>query len=235
MATASKRPLSSFFRQLGRRGRAGGADYFFQIIIVIIGVYLGITLEARASDRDDARKARATLRYLIADMRRDDADMSRIGEAQKNQARDYAEISAWLGEQQPTSSARIDSLLWKVATVSPTVYPRRGVYSSMIAAGQVALLDEALSSEIVNLYDNVYTRLAANGEHYDYTLEREYFPAYSATWDPVRRSLVSQDRSDRIRFRNTVLIMEAWSRYYAQLTAESQAELRSVLSKIDRR
>lgn len=233
MATASRRPLSSFFRQLGRRGRAGAADYFFQIIIVILGVYLGITLEARVSDRDDARKARATLRYLVADMRRDDADMSRVGEAQVSQHRDYEEIAAWLASEQP-SSRRIDSLIWKVTT-NPTVYPRRGVYSSMIAAGQVALLDENLSSAIVNLYDNVYTRLAANGEHYDFTLEREYFPAYSAMWDPARRSMITTDRADRVRFRNTVLIMEEWSRYYAQLLAESQAELRAVLSTIDGR
>ena len=231
MATTTRRPLSSFFRQLGRRGRAGGADYFFQIIIVIIGVYLGITLEARASDRDDARKARATLRYLVADMRRDDADMSRVGEAQQIHARNYAEIAAWLGAQQP-ASARIDSLMWK-ATTNPTVYLRRGVYSSMIAAGQVALLDEDLSSAVVNLYDNVYTRLAANGEHYDYSLERQYFPAYSASWDPARRSMISTDRAERVRFRNTVLIMEEWSRYYAQLLVESQTELRAVLATID--
>jgi hypothetical protein len=231
MANPKARPLSSFIRQLGRRGRAGAPDYVFQIIIVVIGVYLGITLETRASERDQVRKARSTLRYLVADMRRDDADMSRVGEAQQDQARDYAEIAAWLGSQQPPS-ARIDSLIWKVTT-NPTVYPRRGVYSSMIAAGQVALLDEELSSAIVNLYDNVYTRLAANGEHYDYSLEREYFPAYSAMWDPDRSSMVSPDRADRVRFRNTVRLMEEWSRYYTALLAESQAELRAVLLTID--
>ena len=105
----------------------------------------------------------------------------------------------------------------------------------MIAAGQIAMLDEELSSAIVNLYDNVYTRLAANGEHYDYSLEREYFPAYSAMWDPARRSLVSGNRADRVRFRNTIRLMEEWSRYYGALLAESQAELRGVLAKINER
>jgi hypothetical protein len=227
------RPFALFFRQLSRRGRAGAADYVYQIIIVIIGVYLGITFEAMVSDRDRTGQARATLTYLVADMKRDDADMTRVLAAQRNQLRDYAEISAWLGSPQPDVSARIDSLLWKVTT-NPTVYPRRGVYSSMIAAGQVALLDEDLSSSIVNLYEHVYTRLAANGEHYDLTLESQYFPAYSRSWDPERDGLLTADPAERIRFRNLVRIMEEWSRYYADLLTQSQAELRATLAKIER-
>ena len=230
---AAKSPFALFFRQLSRRGRAGAADYIYQILIVIIGVYLGITFEAMVSDRDRIGHAHATLTYLLADMKRDDADMTRVLEAQRSQARDYAEIAAWLGSPQTGRSARIDSLLWKVTT-NPTVYPRRGVYASMIAAGQIALLDEDLSSSIINLYEHVYTRLAANGEHYDLTLESEYFPAYSRTWDPIRDQLLTADAVERVRFHNTVRIMEEWSRYYTDLIAQGQAELRTVLAKIDR-
>jgi hypothetical protein len=224
--------LPLFFRQMGRRGRAGAADYVYQILIVVIGVYLGITFEAMVSDRDRTREAQSTLQYLVADMRRDDADMTRILAEQQSQQRDYAEIAAWLSSPQANSSQRIDSLLWKV-TNSPTVYPRRGVYASMIAAGHVAQLDQDLASAIVNLYENVYTRLAANGEHYDYTLERDYFPAYNRSWDPGRRALLTSDPVERIRFRNNVRIMDSWSRYYADLVAQSQGELRAVLGKLD--
>lgn len=230
---AKGRPFGLFFRQLSRRGRAGAADYVYQILIVIIGVYLGITFEAMVSDRDRTGHAHATLNYLLADMERDDADMTRVLVAQRNQARDYAEIVAWLESSQTNRSARIDSLLWKVMT-SPTVYPRRGVYSSMIAAGQIALLDEDLSSSIVNLYEHVYTRLIANGEHYDLTLESEYFPAYSRSWDPMRDELLTAVPADRVRFRNTVRIMEEWSRYYTDLIEQGQKELRAVLAKIER-
>jgi hypothetical protein len=103
----------------------------------------------------------------------------------------------------------------------------------MIAAGHVAQLDQDLASAIVNLYENVYTRLAANGEHYDYTLERDYFPAYNRSWDPGRRALLTSDPVERIRFRNNVRIMDSWSRYYADLVAQSQGELRAVLGKLD--
>jgi hypothetical protein len=229
---AKRHPFALFFRQLRRRGRAGAADYIYQILIVIIGVYLGITFEAKVSDRDRSGQAHATLDYLLADMKRDDADMTRVLDAQRIQAGDYAEIVAWLESSQSTPSARIDSLLWKV-TSSPTVYPRRGVYASMIAAGQIALLDKDLSSSIVNLYEHTYTRLAANGEHYDLTLESEFFPAYARAWDPVRDQLLAEDSVERIRFRNTVRIMEEWSRYYTDLIAKSQGELHAVLVKID--
>jgi hypothetical protein len=225
--------LALFFRQLGRRGRAGAADYIYQILIVVIGVYLGITFEAMVSDRDRTRQAQSTLEYLVADMKRDDADMTRIIAEQQAQQRDYAEIAAWLGSARASSSAHIDSLLWKV-TNSPTVYPRRGVYASMIAAGHVAQLEQDVASAIVNLYENVYTRLAANGEHYDYTLERDYFPAYNRAWDPDRRSLLMADPVERVRFRNTVRIMESWSRYYSDLVTQSRSELRAVLQQIDK-
>jgi hypothetical protein len=233
MARQRLRGLSNFARQLGRRGRAGAPDYFFQIIIVIIGVYLGITFEAKASDRDRTQKAHATLRYLVRDMKRDDADMSRVIEQQQSQARDYAEIAAWLAEDASPTAARIDSLLHKVINNSPTVYPRRGVYSSMIAAGQVALLPEDLANSVTNLYENVYVRLVANGEHYDYSLERDFFPAYSRAWDPLRAELMTRDRSDRVQFRNAVLIMHAWSSYYWALVAASQRELRKILAEAE--
>ena len=224
--------FSALARQLGRRGRAGAADYFYQIIIVIIGVYLGITFEAKASDYDRTRKAEATLRYLVRDMKRDDADMSRVSQEQQRQTRDYAEIAGWLGQPVPSASTRIDSLLRKV-TNNPTVYPRRGVYASMIAAGQMALLPEELANRIANLYENIYIRLAANGEHYDYSVERDFFPEYARAWDPFRRELVTQDRIERTRFRNMVLLMHAWSGYYTALLGESQRELRSVLADIE--
>ena len=155
-----RRPFAVFFTQLGRRGRAGAADYFYQILIVIIGVYLGITFESIASEHDRAKKARAALVQLVGDMKRDDIDMSRVSEAQQSQARDYSEIAQWLVNAPTAPSVRIDSLLEKVIT-SSTVYPRRGLYASMIAAGQLSLLPEDLSGSIVNLYENVYTRLAA--------------------------------------------------------------------------
>ena len=229
---SKSRPFAPFFRQLGRRGRAGAADYVFQVLIVIIGVYLGITFEAWVSDRDRIGHAKETLSYLLADMKRDDADLTRVLAAQRGQERDFAEIAAWLSSAQASPSARIDSLLWKVTT-NPTAYPRRGVYSSMISAGQIALLDEELSSSIINLYEHVYTRLAANGEHYDLTLESQFFPAYSRAWNPMRDELLTQDTAERVRFRNTVLIMEEWSRYYADLIAQGQTELRTILARID--
>src|SRR5688572_32299246 len=88
--------VTSFLRQIGRRGRVGAPDYFFQIVIVIIGVYLGITFEAKASDYDRTQKARATLRHLVSDMRRDDADMSRVLQAQQANASYYTEVAEWL-------------------------------------------------------------------------------------------------------------------------------------------
>ena len=227
-----RRPVAAFFTQVGRRGRAGAADYFYQVLIVIIGVYLGITFESKASDHDRAKKARAALVQLVGDMKRDDIDMSRVIEAQQSQARDYSEIAQWLSSQPTAPSVRIDSLLEKVTT-SPTVYPRRGLYSSMIAAGQFSLLPVDLSGSIVNLYENIYTRLAANGEHYDYSLERDYFPAYTDTWDPTRMSLITSEPTERVRFRNIVLIMQSWSSYYANLVAESQTALRAVMKDIE--
>lgn len=232
MAQIQRSALGAFFRQLGRRGRAGAADYFFQVIIVILGVYLGITFEAKASDYDRTHKAKAALRYVVRDMRRDEADMSRVIQEQRAQARDYEEIADWLAPQASPVSARIDSLLRKVTT-SPTVFPRRGAYSSMIAAGQLALLSEDTSDRIANLYENVYVRLAANGEHYDYSLERDFFPAYARAWDPARHELIAHDAGERTRFRNVVLLMHAWSQYYGGLVSESQRELQVVLADID--
>lgn len=180
-----KRFGASLLRQLGRRGRAGAADYVYQIVIVIIGVFLGITFESMASERDRTQKAHAALDQLITDLRRDDADMDRIAGQQRGQERDFGEIAAWLADSREPESARIDSLLEKVVT-SLTVYPRRGAYTSMIASGQIALLPRDLASSIVNLYENVYSRLSANGEHYDYALERDFLPSYANSWDPNR-------------------------------------------------
>lgn len=231
---ASRRPPgSALLRQLGRRGRAGAADYVYQIIIVVIGVFLGITFESMASERDRTRKAHAALGQLVADMRRDDADMDRIIDQQRGQERDFADIAVWLADSLENQSARIDSLLEKVVT-SLTVYPRRGAYTSMVASGQIALLPQDLATSILNVYENVYTRLSANGEHYDFSLERDFLPSYANWWDPIRQGLIVIDPADRIRFRNHLLLMRAWSAYYIDLVAQSQAAVREVISEIDR-
>jgi hypothetical protein len=226
-------PGRAWLAQLGRRGRAGAADYFFQIIIVVLGVFLGITFESMASERDRTGKAHDALDQLVADMRRDDADMHRIIAQQRGQERDFGEIAVWLSDSTTTGSARIDSLLEKVVT-SLTVYPRRGAYTSMIASGQIALLPEDLAASVVNVYENVYSRLSANGEHYDYSLERDFLPAYAHSWDPTRQGLIAADPSDRIRFRNHLLLMRAWSGYYRDLVVHSQAAVQDVIAAIDR-
>jgi hypothetical protein len=219
--------------QLGRRGRAGAADYVYQIIIVILGVFLGITFESMASERDRTQKAHEALDQLVADLQRDDADMHRIIEQQRGQERDFGEIASWLSETEETRSARIDSLLEKVLT-SLTVYPRRGAYTSMIASGQVALLPRDLAASIVNIHENLYSRLTANGEHYDFSLERDFLPSYAHAWDPTRQALISADTGERIRFRNHVLLMRTWSAYYGDLVAHSQTAVQEVISAIDR-
>jgi hypothetical protein len=230
-AEGPQRPVRPFLVQLGHRGRAGAADYFYQIVILVIGVFLGITFEGIAADWDRAGKAYAAVVQLLGDVKRDSADMTRIIAAQQARVRDFSEIAQWLANPRDLVSARIDSLLESVTT-SPTVYPRRGLYTSMMSAGQIALLSDRLSADIVNLYENVYTRLAANGEHHDYSLERDFFPAYARAWDPSRRALITPDPTERVRFRNHVLLMRAWSDYYSKLVAENQVELRSVMAGI---
>lgn len=233
-AAPVRRPRYAFLAQLGRRGRAKATDYVYQIIIVVIGVFLGITFEGMASDRDRTQKANAALAQLVVDLERDDADMSRIIETQHGQVRDFSEIAQWLLDEPNSESARIDSLLQKVLS-SYTVYPRRGLYASMISAGQIALLPESVSGSIVNLYENTYARLAANGEHYDFSLERDFFPAYAHAWDPTQHALIVANAAERTRFRNVVLLMRAWSAYYADLVTESQVQLRAVMAEIELR
>jgi hypothetical protein len=228
-----KRFGTALLRQMGRRGRAGAADYVYQIVIVIIGVFLGITFESMASERDRTQKAHAALDQLVADLRRDDADMDRIAGQQRGQERDFGEIATWLANSPEAGSTRIDSLLEKVVT-SLTVYPRRGAYTSMIASGQIALLPRDLASSIVNLYENVYSRLSANGEHYDYSLERDFLPSYANSWDPIRHGLIATDPAERVRFRNHLLLMRAWSAYYIDLVAQSQAAVKRVIADIER-
>ncbi len=224
---------ASILSQLRRRGRAGAVDYAYQILIVIIGVFLGISFESMASERERTLKAHAALDRLVEDLRRDDADMSRIIEQQRGQSRDFTEIATWLATTSETRSERIDSLLAKVVT-SLTVYPRRGIYTSMITSGQIGLLPEDVAASVVNLYENIYTRLAANGEHYDYSLERDFLPSYANAWDPAVQALITSDPAERARFRNHLLLMREWSSYYSDLVVQGQEEVRKVLADIDR-
>jgi plasmid stabilization system protein ParE len=158
--------------------------------------------------------------------------MERIIEAQRGQERDFAEVADWLARADVAESPRVDSLLEKVLT-SLTVFPRRGAYSSMISSGQVGLLHPELANQIVNLYENVYTRLAANGEHFDYSLERDFFPAYAGAWDPRSQALFVGDPVDRLRFRNTLSLMRSWSVYYVDLLETSRAEVHALRSAIE--
>ena len=62
---------------------------------------------------------------------------------------------------------------------------------------------------------------------------RKYKPAYVHAWDRSRKTLTTANETDRVRFRNSVLLMLAASEFYAGLLTQSQTEVREVMDRID--
>ena len=203
--------------------------------LIIVSVYLAILLEGMSQDREARTSAHLALVQMLGEMREDSADLEEIREEQLARSKQYENLDQWLAIP---SSVPLDSMAETLDLVffsNRTLYPRRSAWTTMLAAGQLAELDEpGLVLRLGDFYESLSARVVDNGDDYDGNLNdiaRNSAPEY---WDGANGRLLTTDVDELVKFRNQLRYLHiSWNIWYLDLLDEYQLTLDSLILEIE--
>lgn len=140
---------------------------FIEIVIVVIGVYIGIFLGDIQEAQKFKKETDTALIALESEMR---GDLDRLDEVIDIQTKMVANQKHLIDllQTEPYDTDQIGDLLIKVIKDNSTFFPNRSAYKAMESGGFLAALpDEKLRLYLTRLFEREYVRQDVNATWYD--------------------------------------------------------------------
>ena len=190
--------------------------------VIIISVYFAIVLEGMSHDRAAEQAAHTALAQMLDEMREDRSDVGEIRAEQLERDGQYRALIQWLASPESMPLDSVGDAMDAVFFSNRTLYPRRSAWTTMVAAGQLAELDDpALVTRLGNIYESYIVRVIDNGEEYDNNLNDIARNSATTIWDGVNSRLLTTDAHQLAVFRNQLRFMHmAWNLWYLDLLEE---------------
>jgi Family of unknown function (DUF6090) len=201
-----------------RRGAIPLGHFVVEALLIFASVYVAIFLQGRADDRRDAREAREALAQMLTELRGDQADLVEVHASQDSLSVRYEALDRWLSDPATMPGDSVSASLLYISLNNRTMFPRHAAWTTMVAAGQLANLDDpALVTRLGNLYENVMPRIEYNGRYYDESLDAT-LRMVSETWDSSHHRLGPGGEASVLRLRESLhRVWVAWNEYYIDL------------------
>jgi len=202
-----------------RRGAIPLGHFVVEALLIFASVYVAIFLQGRADERRDAREAREALAQMLTELRGDQADLIEIHAAQDSMSAHLEALDRWLSDPATMPRDSVSASLLYISLNSRTMFPRHAAWTTMVAAGQLADLDDpALVTRLGNLYENVIPRIEYNGRYYDEALDATLRMDVSGTWDSLHRRFWRGGEESVPRLRESLSrVRVTWTVYYIGL------------------
>jgi hypothetical protein len=206
-----------------------------EALLIFGSVYVAIFLDGRAQDRRETREATEALGQLLLEVRQDRADLGDIQEAQEGLSIHYAAILRWLDEPSGIPGDSMTASLRSLEIENRTLFPRKGSWNTMVAAGQLPDLEAPeLVTLLGNLYENVIPRLEYNGRYYDTDLSTAFTLVIAGTWDSANDRFGPAGDFEFVRMRQTVNRLHVgWNLYYLNLLDEYGVLLEQAVAAVE--
>ena len=190
--------------------------------VIIISVYFAIVLEGMSQDRAAEQAAHTALAQMLDEMREDRSDVGEIRAEQLERDGQYKALIQWLASPESMPLDSVGDAMDAVFFSNRTLYPRRSAWTTMVAAGQLAELDDpALVTRLGNFYESYIVRVIDNGEEYDNNLNDIARNSATTIWDGANSRLLTTDARQLAVFRNQLRFMHmAWNLWYLDLLEE---------------
>lgn len=202
--------------------------------LIIVSVYFAIVLEGMSQDREAKLAAHTALAQMLDEMREDRSDVGEIRAEQTERDRQYRTLIKWLANPESLSPDMVGGAIDAIFFSNRTLYPRRSAWTTMIAAGQLAEIDDpALVTRLGNFYESFIVRVIDNGYDYDDNLNAIARTSASEIWDGVNSRLLTTDARQITVFRNQLRFMHlAWNLWYLDLLDEYGRTMDSLILEI---
>jgi len=175
------------------------------------------------------------LSQLRDELQEDQVDLQRVMAEQRDLHGRYLDLLRWFEDAGTLPADSVHETLDIVAYSNSTMFPRSSAWTTMVAAGQLTLIDDpALVTRLGNLYENVNSRLEYNGADYDEALNDVMRNATPDVWDSLNRRLLTSDPRVVAGFRGRIRYVHfVWNTWYLEYLEEYQARLDDLIRELN--
>jgi hypothetical protein len=203
---------------------------------VILGsVYLAVYLEGaseRSSERADARVALVQLRGELAE---DLEDFDRIIAWQQHLNEGYLDLIRWLTGPGPLPTDSVGATIFEVSSENSTLFPRRATWTTMVAGGQLAQLeDPELVQLLGQLYETQYPRIDYNSRFYDEGLGRLFQDEPVISWTTLYTDPIQGSAREIAHFASQLeWLRSTWTVWYIDTLSQFREDVEQAVQAID--
>lgn len=207
------------------------AHYAIEFVIVLVGIYLALSLENAAQQRDEARRAASHLESLSEDIAADREALDAVISAAVDKRRELGELLATFskGNATPDDALRAGILISRYTFFEPEQF----TLLSMRESGEFRLIrDPQVRTGILRL-NGLYERIERAQHSYLQALDDLFIPVWMRNVDMLEERVTSARFFEDPLFRN--LVVWAHSETVGRLelyrrTADQAADLQSLLA-----
>jgi len=208
-------------------------QFFFQFVIVLLGVYLAILSERRAEENNLREDAEVILGNLLTELEQDEAELERIIQAQSSRLAAARRLGDVLARAAASDAPEVDSLVEYHIATNPTAFMRESAYSAMVTGGYFrTLIRTDLPVKLANLYERTYTRIGLTGELQDFEVFERFIPVMLNHFNMGESSFIEPGREANIQLRNAALRLVRTVNWYIGFLEETLNEVRAVKAEV---
>ncbi|MBW2531949.1 MAG: hypothetical protein JRI55_10725 [Deltaproteobacteria bacterium] len=191
-------------------------DWFavaLEFVLVILGVYLGMTVSEAARSRTSRAELHRTLRALHAQLSEDLDTIDHAIEQHEKGREAHARAIAVLSESQVDLEA-FDDASTNLMAYNLSFWPNSSAYRMLRDTGRLADIDEMGCQLLVtDLFERAYERQAGIADDMD-DAAKTYRRVRDESWDRVGNRFLTEEPADVIRIRNAVVLVRNHSAFY---------------------
>jgi hypothetical protein len=207
-------------------------QFCFQLVIVTIGVYIAILVQAQSQRRDHIDAASRTLAVIDAELAQSARDISAARAGQAVIRSMLEEVAKEARDAAPDTA--ISRMVRMKMTKNTTFFSQKAAYTTLIGSGQLEYISEpGLRLQLAQLYEHDYDRLTRNGELIDDVFQHVFRAALLEYWDYARDQPIGTDPNAGVRLSNGALRSVELSTYYEGILAQSLQRISDLQRNIE--
>ena len=182
--------------------------------LILVSVFIAIWLESEWQNRADETEAMVAFSQLLAELRADQEFGAQVRLDQMAFVKTTEKILLWLENSESLPQESVQEAFDEFTTPL-TIWPRRAAWTTMVAAGQLALIDDkSLVARLGDFYEYRLRRLIYNGEGYDSSVEEIGVQFIPEIWNFRRHELLTSDYERIAAFHGKVRWVNEWAHFY---------------------
>jgi len=225
--------MSKFCDGLRREGITW-PQFFFQLVIILLGVYLAIFFERKAQERSLAEDTAVMLQNVVTELKQDEDELQRILGIVTKKGEVARQMADLLARASQEDAPVLDSLMRAYVDNNRTAFVRKGAYASLVSGGYLrSLARTELPALFADLYERTYNRVTVVGNMQDFNYVEVIGPAYTDHVDIGTLRFIRPGPEANVRLRNALLRILWGVDFYVGFLEDTLAQVREVKGAVE--